>query len=517
MRKRKLLSLLMIFAIIFTSVNISPIVAEAAKTVKVKKVQITNPKKGSITMKKGETFSLKVKVTPKNAKNKQVSYKTSNRKVATVTSKGKIMAVKNGTAKITVTAKDGSGKKATCKVMVKNVLTVWCWDKNFNIYAMKQAEKIYQKKHPDFALDISETPWDNILKQLKKGSKKGKFDNLPDIILVQDNAFQNSVISYPKAFKSLTGRGINFSDFAKAKTAYSVVNGKNYGVPFDNGAVIACYRTDYLQQAGFTVEDFTNITWDEYLEKGKIVLEKTGKPMLSCTEGESDIIMMMLQSCGVSLFDKKGKPVIAGNNTLKKIMETYDALVKAGVILEVKDWEKYTESINEDKVAGVINGCWIMATIQEKASQKGKWAVTNMPKLSGIGGATNYSNNGGSSWAVTSNCQDVKLAADFLGKTFGGSKKLYDNILDHGALAAYLPAGKSNAYKKPQAFYGNDAVFAKIVEYSKQTPSVNTGRYYYESRDAVANALKKVVAGGNIDDQLKAAQSKVESIIKKNK
>ena len=31
----------------------------------------------------------------------------------------------------------------------------------------------------------------------------------------------------------------------------------NYGVPFDNGAVINCLRTDLLEQAGYTVDDFT--------------------------------------------------------------------------------------------------------------------------------------------------------------------------------------------------------------------------------------------------------------------
>ncbi len=39
-----------------------------------------------------------------------------------------------------------------------------------------------------------------------------------------------------------------------------------------------------------------------------------------------------------------------------------------------------------------------------KEDQSGKWAVTNMPKLDGVDGATNYSNNGGSSWAISSNC-----------------------------------------------------------------------------------------------------------------
>ena len=46
-------------------------------------------------------------------------WKSSNTKVATVTSKGVVKAKKAGTVTITATAKDGSGKKATCKVTVK--------------------------------------------------------------------------------------------------------------------------------------------------------------------------------------------------------------------------------------------------------------------------------------------------------------------------------------------------------------------------------------------------------------
>lgn len=37
---------------------------------KVKKIQITNPKKKTVTLNKGKTLQLKIKVTPKNAKNK---------------------------------------------------------------------------------------------------------------------------------------------------------------------------------------------------------------------------------------------------------------------------------------------------------------------------------------------------------------------------------------------------------------------------------------------------------------
>ena len=76
------------------------------------------------TMTIGKKQTLKATVTPKKASSKAVVWKSSNKKVATVTSKGVVKAKKAGTATITATAKDGSGKKATCKVTVKKTAVV---------------------------------------------------------------------------------------------------------------------------------------------------------------------------------------------------------------------------------------------------------------------------------------------------------------------------------------------------------------------------------------------------------
>ena len=93
------------------------------------KVTVVNPKprvskvtlnKTSATLVKGDALSLKATVAPNNAGNKAVSWKSSNTSVATVSSRGKVTAKKSGTAIITCTAKDGSGKKATCKITVRN-------------------------------------------------------------------------------------------------------------------------------------------------------------------------------------------------------------------------------------------------------------------------------------------------------------------------------------------------------------------------------------------------------------
>lgn len=80
-----------------------------------------NPYSGTLmlTQKADQTYAGFHTVVLSNAANKVVTWKSSNTKVATVNSRGKVTAKSPGAAKITCTAKDGSGKKATCKITVR--------------------------------------------------------------------------------------------------------------------------------------------------------------------------------------------------------------------------------------------------------------------------------------------------------------------------------------------------------------------------------------------------------------
>ena len=80
-----------------------------------KKLTITNVADKKLTLKKGKTFKIKTSVTPITSPDK-ISYASSNKKIVTVDKKGKLKAVKKGTATITVK----SGKKTVkFKVNVK--------------------------------------------------------------------------------------------------------------------------------------------------------------------------------------------------------------------------------------------------------------------------------------------------------------------------------------------------------------------------------------------------------------
>ena len=392
-----------------------------------------------------------------------------------------------------------------------NKLTVWTWDPNFNIYAINKAAEIYAKDHEGFTVEVTEIQSDDIESKITSAVQAGDLSTLPDIFLMQDNSFQKYVTFYPDVFTPLTDSGIDFSQFSAAKVAYSTLDDTNYGVPFDNGAVINCLRTDLLEQAGYTVDDFTDITWSDYMEKAKVVLEKTGLPMPTAQAGSPDIIMEMLQSCGASLFNEDGTGNIAENDVLKKCVEIYAQMVADGTLVEVTDWDQYISSLNSSTVASTFNGCWIMASIQAAEDQSGKWAITNMPKLDDVENATNYSNNGGSSWAISSNTSHKDLAVDFLNATFAGSTELYDDVISKGALATWAPAGESDAYNVPVDFYGGDTVYAKIVDFATKTPSNTTGAFYYDARDAVGVALSNITqTGADVASELQTAQETLD-------
>lgn len=389
-------------------------------------------------------------------------------------------------------------------------ITVWCWDPAFSIVALEEAEAIYQKENPDFKLNIVETPWEDVQTKLTTAATSGDLSTLPDILLIQDNAFQKNQLSYPDAFVELTDSGIDFNEFSPGKVGFSTIDGKNYGVPFDNGTCIGGYRTDYLEQAGLTIDDFTDITWEQYIENGKKVLEATGKPLMTQYGGEPDLICEMLQSAGESMFKEDGSAFLSDNEVLEKAMGIYAELVETGVLQQVNDWNAYVETITKGNVAGTINGCWILGTIQSSGDQAGNWAITNMPKLDGVANATNYSSNGGSSWAVTSNSDNPELAIDFLKNTFAGSIEFYEKILPStGALTTYLPAGDSDVYAEPQEFFGGDKIYEKITQYAGKVPSNITGMYYFDARDAIATALSNVVNGSDIPSELKTAEETV--------
>ena len=388
----------------------------------------------------------------------------------------------------------------------ENTLSVYAWDANFNIPALEAAAADYQKNvNPDFKLDIiTQSGSSDVENAVTLAGQSGDYSNLPDIVLFQDHYFQQFYVSYPDAWLDLADADINWDDFGAEKLSYSTIEDTHFGVPVDNGTAIMAYRTDLLEEAGYSFDDMVGCTWDKFIEVGEAVYEKTGKYLLCMDGSGNDLPYMMLQAEGESQFTD-GEPTFATNEKYIQIIKNIVTMIQKNVLYLGNDWSDYTDqAIIGDMVAGVLNGNWIIPTMEQAAENSGKWEITSLPTLEGGEG---YASNGGSSLYITGNCSKPDLAADFLAKTFGaGSTETYDAALKNGGvITCSISAGESDVYQEGVEFFNDQPIYADIVAMGAFVPVIEQSDYHYQARQYVGTAIQNLVAAGEPTDESVAA------------
>ncbi len=390
-----------------------------------------------------------------------------------------------------------------------NTLSVYAWDANFNIPALQAAADDYKANvDSSFELNIIEqSQSSDVENAITLAGSSGDYSTLPDIVLFQDHWFQKYHADYPDAFISVEDSGADWNNFGAEKLSYSSVNGEHFGFPVDNGTAIFAYRTDILEECGYTLDDMTGISWADFIKVGEEVYAKTGKYLLSMDGDGNDLIYMMLQAEGESQF-KDGVPNIVGNAKIKEIIEVIEEMMAKNVLYLANDWSGYTDqTIVGDMVAGVFNGNWIIPTIEQVAENSGKWGITSIPTLAGGEG---YASNGGSSLYITGNCQNPELAKKFLAYTFGGSSVTYDAALKNGGvITCAISAGQSDVYNEGVDYFNGQAVYAKIVAMGANVPVVEQSDYHYTCRGLLAAAVINISNGADIDAELQAAEEQL--------
>jgi uncharacterized protein YjdB len=143
------------------------------ENIKVSKITITTTTSNKIAT--GKKVTLKATVIPSNAYNKGVTWKSSNTKVATVSSSGVVTTKKKmggKTVTITATAKDGSGKKASYKIYVKKGIVKKVYISG--VKSVKAGKKLYLKGKTSASSGANRTlKWSSSNTKYAKVSSKG--------------------------------------------------------------------------------------------------------------------------------------------------------------------------------------------------------------------------------------------------------------------------------------------------------------------------------------------------------
>ena len=374
-------------------------------------------------------------------------------------------------------------------------LTVWCWDPDVNFQALGEAAEWYSQLHPelDFQMEATEVSGEEIREALKQAAEEESTEALPDLLLVKNDGFQKYLEEAPGIFGDLTDSGIVFQEFRREAVSLASLDGRNYGGPFDLEVNAAFYRTDLLEEAGYTMEDVTDLTWGEYQRLGEAILAETGTPLMSWVKGDPGLVLLMVQSAGGSLFDEEGNLFLEGNEVFQKAQETYENLVKAGVIKELEAWDEYdlyVQDLQNGAVMGGICPSGILASLAAGEEEEGKWGITNLPALEEAEASGSYGTGGGTAWAVVSG-ENEEAAARFLAETFGSSLELYEDLVPlTGAVFAYEPVLESGVYQEAHALLAEGESLSELLEYERRAPRLEPGLDAWEAEAAVKDALE---------------------------
>ncbi len=396
---------------------------------------------------------------------------------------------------------NGTGQSGSAS----ETLTVWCWDEEFNIAAMRTAEQYYKEAgHENFTLDIVNVVEDDLQTKISTAFSANVTEELPDIILMGDSWANMYLTNFPGCYVDLTDE-IDFTEFAPYKVSCFTVDGRVYGIPFDSGSAGLFYRTDILEAAGYKAEDLENITWWDLLKIGKAVREKTGKYALAFDPSDGCAFTWfdsMMQASGEWFYDADDPEEnvdFASNAVIREMSQVLKEFWNNDLVFRTDTTDSSgIGAVQKGDVAFVLNAIWFSPSITAAKDASGKWSYTTVPTLTTVE-TVPYTNIGGSSWVILDACKNKELAIDFMKTIWAGNTDFYDQILkEQNAVATWLPATASDSYKTPVEFYGGKPLFADFASWGEYVPVVNYGTNTWTVNHAI-NACLTDYFDGKVD------------------
>ena len=392
-------------------------------------------------------------------------------------------------------------------------VNVWVWDETFNVKAARMASQWYLDSHPESEIRVETREREQILADVKNLLSAKLYDRLPEIIMIEDYDAQEMLARYPGEFVDLTDC-LDASAFFEYKTRLCSNNGRVYGIPFDSGVTALFYRLDILQHAGYGETDMQNLTWDRFMEIGRDVYAKTGKPMLTVDPTDLPLLRMIMQSCGTWFCDDEGQITVEDNEPLLRGLLLYQQLLESGTPRSALGWNEFISAFQNGETAAVISGGWIMSSIKEAADQSGQWRMAPIPTFPDLPQSASRSNIGGSSWYILKNARGAREATQFLTTSFSAENTSFwnDLIEEIGVIPCIRDTSRLSALSKEDTFFGGQPVTRTLSDLARDIPVVNYGSNTYEIERILQQEFQNALVTNNYQRCLQSVQLKAEAI-----
>ena len=290
------------------------------------KVTDVSLNKTSLTLTEGGSETLAATITPNNATNQNVTWKSSNPSVATVDESGKVTAVAPGEATITVTTEDGS-KTATCTVIVHTATT---------ITTQPQSVSVTEGQSATFSVAAS---GDNLRYQWQINSGNG----WSDITGATDASY--TIDRTTTAMSGNQYRCIVIGDGGETTSSAATLTVRPYEPP---------YTGKYSYEVSTSVGDHGSLTVDRYATEGDEVT-------ITVTPDDA----YLLDDLSVTAGGKEVALTAGGDGTFSFTMPSADVKISA-TFAEDPDWTEPEEPATDvsDLFSDIAANAWYKDAVQ---------------------------------------------------------------------------------------------------------------------------------------------------------
>lgn len=292
-------------------------------------------------------------------------------------------------------------------------LTLWTFQAlHADFYNQMAQAYNAQTKGAQIALDVQVYPYEDMHNKLTIALQTG--EGAPDISDIEINKFAN----YLNGDIQLAPMN-DYIEPIKDKLVMERLDnyardGQYYGIDHHIGACVVFYNVEILEAAGINYKDIK--TWDDYAAAGKVVLEKTGKPMTSWEYSDTWSIYPLVSQHGGDWLTADNKVVMDSEvvvNTLQFMVDMFNAGTAVAAPGGGHHKEEYYAWMNGGNCASVIMPFWYTGRfVSYMPDLKGKIKVAAMPTWSDGGYKT--AQMGGTGTAVIKTSKNLDVAKDFL-------------------------------------------------------------------------------------------------------
>ncbi|MCI3027972.1 sugar ABC transporter substrate-binding protein [Desemzia sp. C1] len=202
---------------------------------------------------------------------------------------------------------------------------------------------------------------------------------------------------------------LNTENFFEGNVATNEFDGATYGVPWYTETRALYYRTDLLEEVGYTEAPQT---WDE-LKDAALKLSERGDNMYGFNVDSADQTFgfMFARQNGSELLDSEGNPLFNEPEFVEAAEYLNSIVQEGGAPMQDLGLDISQTFGGEGIVPMFISGPWMITAINENAPDiEGNWATAVLP----AGPENNLSNTGGANLSVWSETENTDNAIELI-------------------------------------------------------------------------------------------------------